>query len=392
MKKLILLLLAAVLVCSVLVLYGCTQTAKDNEESSDDSSLQSALDESNAQTGAESESETEAEGVQYLLSEFPDYSEYVTLGQYKGIEVAAVGDTAVTDEQLKAEIQALLEDNATVKEVADRPVQSGDTVNIDYTGYVDGVAFEGGADTNFDLTIGSGKFIPGFEDAIIGHEAGTTFTIDVTFPEIYNEALAGKAAQFEIVLHSISETILPEYTDSLIQSVSEYNTTAEFEEALKELLLKENEEKKLTQIINSAFSKVIENTTVNGYPEEKLSELEAELLSSYQEYATYYGYEDLESYLTEMYGMTLEAFNEQATLYAQSSLAEEMIVFSIAAAEKIEITASEYQEGAMEYAELYGYTTVSELEEYYGTDLIRESLLWDKVLEFVAANAVEVEG
>ncbi len=392
MKKLILLLLAAVLVCSVLVLYGCTQTAKDNDNGSEDNSLQSALDESNAQTTDGTEGTEEVEGTQFLLSEFPDYSEYVTLGQYKGIEVAAVGDTAVTDEQLQAEIQALLEDNATVKEVTGRPVQSGDTVNIDYTGYVDGVAFDGGADTNFDLTIGSGAFIPGFEDAIIGHEAGTTFTIDVTFPEIYNEALAGKAAQFEIVLHSISETILPEYTDSLIQSVSDYNTTAEFEEELKKLLLEENEERKLTQIINSSFTKVLENATINGYPEDKLSELEEELVSSYEEYATYYGYDDLESYLTEMYGMTLDAFNEQATLYAQSSLAEEMVVFVIATAENIEITASEYQEGAKEYAELYGYTTVSELEAYYGTDLIRESLLWDKVLEFVAANAVEVEG
>ncbi len=395
-KKVTLLALIALLLCVALLVISCNQGGDNDDvnedavsgESTEDASSDTAEGESTLLEAVESQTEA-AEGKTYLVSDFPDYSEYVNVGNYKGIEVAAV-DASVTDEQIQDEIDAMLSDYTTYTEVTDRPVESGDVVNIDYTGYLDGTAFENGADTDFDLTIGSGAFIPGFEDAIIGHEVGTTFTIDVTFPEGYNEKLGGKETQFEIVLHSISEPNVPEYTDSFVQSVSEYATVAEFEAALREIIAEQNEEQKLTTIINAAWTELIGNTEILGYPEEEVDELVGILVDNYTLYATQAGRSSLEEYLTQDMNMTLDEFNANAEAYAQSTLSETMVIYVIAKAEGIEITAEDYAEGSAEYAVLYGFNTAAELEEYYGEELVMESLLWDKVLEFIAANAVEV--
>jgi trigger factor len=157
----------------------------------------------------------------------------VTLGKYKGVEVEAA-DVTVSDEEVEAAIVREQEKNARTIEVTDRPVKSGDQTVIDFEGFVDGVAFEGGKGTDYPLTIGSGAFIPGFEDALIGAEIGKETDVNVTFPEEYQEkSLAGKPAVFKCTVKSIKEKELPELNDEFASEVSEFDTLAEYKESVK---------------------------------------------------------------------------------------------------------------------------------------------------------------
>jgi len=165
----------------------------------------------------------------------------LTINQYKGLEVKKVEAIKVTDEDIEASINSTLSTMSTRNEITDRPVQNGDLVTIDYLGKVDGVAFDGGADEGAELSIGSGQFIPGFEEAIVGHSVGEVFDIDVTFPENYTETLAGKDAVFTITLHKIEQVIVPELTEELLPKLSETATTIEeFKQEVKEDLEVQN--------------------------------------------------------------------------------------------------------------------------------------------------------
>lgn len=187
----------------------------------------------------------------------------VTLGQYEGIEVEKA-DVTVTDEDVENEIKKVLEQNAKTVEVTDRAVKDGDSTVIDFEGFVDGVAFDGGKGTDYPLTIGSGAFIPGFEDQIIGKNVNEEFDVNVTFPEEYQaKELAGKAAVFKVTVKSITEKVVEEASDEFASEVSECDTLAEYKEEIRKKLTETKEKAAANKKEEEAVNKAAENATID---------------------------------------------------------------------------------------------------------------------------------
>ena len=202
-----------------------------------------------------------------------DISGYVTLGEYKGVSVKAV-EATVTDQDVEDQIQKTLKDNATYKDTAKGyKAANGDQVVIDFVGKVNGKAFDGGSAKDQTLVLGSKQFIDGFEDQIVGHKAGTTFDINVTFPENYgSKELAGKAAVFTITLDSIKNTVIPELNDAFVKKQSTTSkTVAEYRKEVREALEKSAKDYKKSQEEDAVWNAVIANCTVKEYPEDLIT-------------------------------------------------------------------------------------------------------------------------
>lgn len=319
-------------------------------------------------------------------------NDYVKITQYKGLEVDKVEVTEVTDEDVESNIQSTLESYSTAEEVTDRAVENGDTATIDYTGKVDGEEFENGSGTDYPLVIGSGSFINGFEEAIIGHEKGETFDIDVTFPEDYNsEELAGKAAVFTIVLHKIEKSIVPELNDEFVASVSEESTTVdEYKKEVKKTLQENNEKTAKETLENSVREALMNNTEVTKYPDDKVSESIKSMRIQYEQMAGYYGVE-WEEFLTAYMGMTEEDFDEQLNETAKTSVKGQLALELIAEKEKLEPSEKEYQEKYEQYAAEYGYESVDALIEAATEETLKEIALQEIVLGWLVDNCKEVE-
>lgn len=188
---------------------------------------------------------------------YPD----VTLGQYKGLEVER-REAVVSDAQVQAELDRMAE-NVSSTESVDRPAQMGDTVNIDFEGFDGGVPFDGGKGENHDLKLGSGSFVPGFEEQLVGMSAGEENDIDITFPEDYHKELAGKSVVFHVKINKVTETIVPEQDDEFAKDVSEFNSLEELKADIREKALAEAEKQIQSEFENAAVEKAAENTTVD---------------------------------------------------------------------------------------------------------------------------------
>ena len=218
-------------------------------------------------------------------------TDLVTLGQYKGIEVEKMV-LEVSDDDVTTKIMTNFKTKAEAVEGHNK-VELYDLVNIDYAGYLNNVAFDGGTATGQDLLIGSGTYVPGFEEGLIGAEAGTTVEVNVTFPETYvNEELAGQATIFKITVNSIS--VLPELTDEFIAANTEYSTYAEYEAYIRDSLETTAESTIEEQFKTDVMNKVIEGCTFDDTIEADITAYAADLRSFYESYATNYGI-DLET-------------------------------------------------------------------------------------------------
>ena len=196
------------------------------------------------------------------------YKDYLTLGEYKGLDLTMI-KTEVTDDMIQDEIDYFLEDNATYTEITDRAAEENDTVNVNYTAMIDGEEYGDESAEDFDLVIGEGYLLDELEAGLVGMTAGETKEISAAFPEdYYDEAIAGKAAVFSVTLNKISVEEIPEYTDEFIASVTDYSTTAEYEEALKSELYTSTEADNRSTAGIEALSKVVELSTFEGYPQE----------------------------------------------------------------------------------------------------------------------------
>lgn len=288
------------------------------------------------------------------------WSEYVTLVDYTSLEKP-------TDEQVQEQIQSVLTNNGTLQEVTGRAVQEGDTVNIDYEGKKDGVAFEGGTAQGFDLKIGSNKFIDGFEDGLIGANIGETKELNLTFPESYHNAdLAGKAVVFTVKINSIKESKPAELNDEFVQSVSQTaKTVDEYKEEVKKNLE-----------LTLDWQNILDNSQVE-YPKGYLEQQEKEIKESHEKTAKDNDL-SLEDYASQ-YGYTLEQFEEQIAMQAESSAKQTAIVRAICEKEGIKISDEEYKEKAQEYAEQAGLEDIKELEKEYSRDYIEEVIMFEKV-------------
>lgn len=304
----------------------------------------------------------------------------IEVKKYKGLEVDKVKTLEVTDEDIENSINSTLQSMSTTTEITDRAVENGDVVIIDYVGKVDGVEFEGGTAEGASLTIGSGQFIDGFEEAIIGHNIDEVFDINVTFPEEYHsEDLAGKDAVFTITLHKIQQVNVPELTEELVASLSATAKTIDaYKEEVKNDLQVSNEETAKSQLQQNVWRVLIDNCVIENYPEDTMKEMLESLNSQYGAYASMYGME-VEDFVKQMYGITLEDM-------AHELIKQELAVNLIAKKEGMVLTAEIYDKELAAYAERWGYEDPTEFEERVGRDQMEKMLLQNMVGEFLVEN------
>lgn len=314
-------------------------------------------------------------------------NDMVSIGQYKGLKVDAVTAQEVTEEDIESSIAYTLEvtaaDYAEEFGIKDRAAEEGDVVLIDYSGKVDGVVFEGGTAEKQTLGLGTGSFIDGFEDAIIGHMPGETFDINVTFPEEYgNEELNGKDAVFTIVLHSIVPT---ELTDEIATAlVGAATTVEEYKEIVKNDLEVSNASTAEAEYENAVYVAFLNNCEMKEYPEDELEKWIGFMEDSYSMYAMYYGV-DTDTFLQTYYGTTCEALAKEQILfkYATELVAEK---------EGMTLTLEEYENKIAEDAVNYGYESAeayeSAYDEYYGEGYLKNFILQEKVMDWLVENSV----
>ncbi len=326
-------------------------------------------------------------------------NEYVTVKQYKGLEVPLVETTEVTDDMVEQTIQSNLSAAAERTEVTDRAAQTGDVVNIDYTGYLDGEAFEGGSAEGSDLELGSGSFIgatedyAGFEDQIVGHQKGEEFDITVQFPDPYtNPDMAGKVADFHIVLNGIYTETVPELTDEWVQSNStDSESVDEYREEIRGTLEDNYEASVESELGASVQSALLENLEIKSYPEDAVSEQVTQMTNYYTQIAGLYGME-LSEFVESYLQTTEEDFNAQLEEGAQQSAAFDEAAKLIAEKENLEPSEEEYQEAMAEYAEEAGAgDDVDAYIEQVGEDTLKMAILRDAVTEYLVDECIQVE-
>ncbi|MBO6149190.1 MAG: trigger factor [Lachnospiraceae bacterium] len=322
-----------------------------------------------------------------------DLTPYITLGDYKGLTVH-MEDATVSADDVEKEISASLQYKKTQETVTDRPVEEGDTVNIDFVGYKDGVAFEGGTGYGYDLDIGSGTFIPGFEEGLIGASIGDTVSVNVVFPDNYQEeSLAGQPAVFDVTIHGISSNSIPELDDSLAKELDPEIATAEEYRAKVEKELKENKEESAeTEAYEELLQQVEDNSTIvegDKLPKWLVEQDAADQKKSLEASLISYGM-DLNTYLSQQ-GMTEEEFDEQLKEYAEMLARTQILVQALANAENISISDEDLKKAYDEEAGNYGYENGEAFHKYLQEDGRESSfkgmLLARRVEEMLLKNA-----
>lgn len=312
----------------------------------------------------------------------------VTLGKYLGVTVSKV-DTTVTDEEVDAALEKERNNNARTVSVTDRPVQSGDTAVIDFEGFVDGAAFEGGKGENHPLEIGSHSFIDTFEDQLIGKNAGDEVEVNVTFPEQYQAAeLAGKPALFKVKIHEVKAKELPELNDEFASDVSEFETLAEYKESLKKNLQqqKENEAKKTKE--DEAIQKIIDKSKMD-LPEAMITTQCENMVEEFSQRLAQSGL-SMEQYL-QFSGMTMDKMMEQVRPEAVSRIQSSLVLEQIAKEENIEVTDEDVDAEIAKMAANYGMEA-DKLKEYMGDAekaSMKRELAITKAVDLIMENAKE---
>ena len=308
----------------------------------------------------------------------------VEIKDYKGIEVTKTVKE-VTDEDIDAQLNALREKNVTVETVDDRAAENGDDVVIDFEGFKDGVAFDGGKAEDFTLTLGSGQFIPGFEDQIVGHNAGESFEINVTFPEEYQvEELKGAPAVFKINLKSISKKVLPEIDDEMIKDSTEFETVDEYKEDVKKKLAEANEKQADREVESAIFDVVIEKLE-GEIPQEMYDNRVNEMVQELEQRLRAQGM-SLDLYM-QYTGQSLDTvkktYEEQANKQVKLRLALE----KIAQLENIEVSDEELDEELTNISEQYGVEK-EQIKQIVAEEDLRRDVAVGKASELVKDSAV----
>ncbi len=314
----------------------------------------------------------------------------VELGEYKGLEVE-VSPVEVTDAQVDAEVEKDREKNARTVDVEDRAVEDGDQIKLDFDGYVDGEAFDGGKATDYPLTIGSGSFIPGFEEQLIGKNIGEDIEVNVTFPENYQaENLAGKAAVFKCKVNAISKKELPEVDDEFAQDVSEFDTLEEYKADIRRRLTerKENEAKREKE--DAVIAKIVENASMD-IPEAMIDDQVRRMTDDFARRITSNGL-TMEQYM-QFTGMDAAKLAEQMKPEALKRIQTSLVMEAVAKAENVVVGDDKVEEQLSKMAEQYKME-VEKIKELMGEDQIaamKEDLAMQAAVDLVRDAAVEVE-
>ena len=367
-KKMLLILLASM----TLTMAGCgsskqTDTAEKQEEST---------------TVEDSESAVTYEPVLYEdLS-----SKLVSLGEYKGLQ-AARNVQEVTEEDVQAEIDSIKKENAELVDKED-PAETGDVVNIDFTGYIDGETSDNLKAEGTDVEIGAGTMLEDFENQLIGVTTGEDTQISFTFPEDYNQEVAGKDVQFDIHVNSVKAYDMPEWTDEDVQENTDYDSLEDMESSIREELqqsaekdAEDNWQYDLIKQVMESSEFQIEDADVEAYIDQMVSE--------YDSYAAANGMET-EQFLQQYLGVTMEQlremFRETATFRVKMTLA----FHEIAEQEGLTVSDEEYQERLSALASQYGYDDPSKIEQVYSAEMIKEEMIQEKAINFIEENAQEI--
>lgn len=326
-----------------------------------------------------------AEGVTFTVEVITKPE--VTVEGYKGIEIHRE-PVVVSEGDIDKEIERVRDRNSRTVTVEDRPAKDGDITEIDFEGFVDGVAFDGGKGENFQLTLGSGQFIPGFEEKIIGHSTGEEFDIDVTFPEDYSaEELKGKPAVFKIKLHEIKEKQLPEVDDEFVKDVSEFDTLAEYREDLKNSLLKKQNEAADKDVENQLADALIEKVQAE-IPQEMTDNEVDEIINSFAYQLQSQGLK-LETYL-QYTGMSTDDLRKQYEERAAQQLKLRLGLEKIAALEGIEPTQEEIDAEVQSLADQYGMP-LDTVKNVIREEDLKQDLRNRKAMDLVKESANIIE-
>lgn len=386
-KKTYLVILA---LCAAMAMTACGTSAGQKEETKSTAESQDTADEkdSKAADSAESDSDKESTGTvsgDTRLVSVDDVSKYVTIGQYKGLSLDKTVE-AVTDDMVDGRIKEELQNKA--EEVTEGSVQNGDVVTINYVGTKDGVAFDGGTANNYELTIGSGTFIDGFEDGIIGMKKGQTKDLDLTFPEEYSsEELAGQEVVFKVTLQSFKRA--PELTDDWAAKNTDCKTTEEYRKEIRTTLEDEAKTSAQNTLRETAWNTVLSASEVKEYPQDDLDTAKTEFKTLYENYAKQ-GDMTLEDFVKAQ-GISMDDFEEQSSQYAEYKVKQNLIVQGIMDAENMTLEDEKSLSIQDELIKAYNVKDLAALVDKYGQAAVDESIGLLRVEDFILDNATVEE-
>ena len=332
-------------------------------------------EETTASSTADTSGTTEATEYTPTEQNWPDgfdytainLADYIKLGKYKGVTVTLTTSSEITAADVEKYIEDVRTQHSRTVEITDRGAKNGDELVIDYKGTLDGVAFDGGTATGTTLTLGAGGWIDGFEDGMVGMKAGETKTIDATFPDPYknNPDLAGKTVQFEITVHSVSETVIPEYNDAFVRDNFDFATMAEYEASVRKTLAEERQDEIAAEKQSATLAVAVDNAEVLKYPEGVVEDYMAQQIDYVRYYAAQYGmsYADFVSAAT---GKDVETYEAVVRTGAEQSVKEELVIWAIAEAENFTISDERRASELASLLSYYNYDDLASMCEAYG--------------------------
>ena len=310
----------------------------------------------------------------------------VTLGQYKGVE-APKAEVSVTDEDVEGRVKEMADRNSRMVSVEDRAVAKGDVANIDFEGFLDGVPFDGGKGDSFDLEIGSGQFVPGFEDQVAGMSISEEKDIDITFPEDYHADLAGKTVVFHVKVNAIKVKELPALDDEFAKDVSEFDTLDELKKDVREKMLAEREEAAKRAFEDAAMSKVAAGIQAD-IPDAMIEEQAKRFVDNFRMQLQSQGV-PYEEYM-KMTGMEEEKLLADARVPAEGQVRMDLAIAAIVKAESLQASDEDVEAEYNKMAAQYGMD-VENVKKYLDDAVIKEQIVRAKAVELVAAAAVPVK-
>ena len=303
----------------------------------------------------------------------------VSLGKYKGVSITKQAPVEVTDEEVENELKRQQDANGKIQDVTDRPVADGDMIKLDFAGTVDGEAFDGGTATDYDLTVGSHSFIPGFEEQLVGMNVGEEKDVEVTFPEDYHEKkLAGKPAVFHCKVNSVKTKVLPELNDAFADEVSEFSTLDEYKADIRKNLEVRKEEEHKNAKQNEAVAAAVEDAKID-IPEAMLRTQQENIANEFAQNMQYQGMR-LETYL-QYTGQTKEQFLEQLKPQAEQRIRNSLVLEAVAEAENIEVTDEDLKDEYQKMADQY----------HMPVENVEKDVRIRKAADFIADNAKETK-
>lgn len=324
---------------------------------------------------------SKAEGVEMKMkvTVYPE----VKLGEYKGLKAAKL-TTEATDEDVNQELENMQDRNSRLISVEDRAAQTGDTAEIDFEGFVDGVAFDGGKGENYPLELGSGSFIPGFEEQVAGHMAGEEFDVNVTFPEEYTPELAGKDAVFKCKIHEIKTKEVPELDDEFVKDVSEFDTLDELKADIKKQISEKKEADAKKELENQLIEQVVENMECE-IPECMFASRTDEMIQDYSYRLQMQGI-DLNTYLSYL-GQDMDTFKQSFRQGAENQVKASIALEAVVEAEKIEATEEEIDAEVAKLAEQY-QMDAEQIKAAVPVDQFASDIKTRKAVELIVDSAV----